>query len=67
MAERWKINDSARTMTKKFNTLVDEVNNSQKILEEQQTLQSTAKTGYAIDGLTDSAVDDLIGSQKISD
>ena len=67
MAERWKINDSARTMTKKFNTLVDEVNNSQKVLEEQVSEQSTAKTGYAINGLTNSAVDEIIGSQKISE
>lgn len=67
MAERWKINDSARTMTKKFNTLVDEVNNSQKVLEEQVNEQSTAKTGYAINGLTDLAVNEIIGSQRISE
>lgn len=64
MADKWLINDSARTMTKKYNTLVDEVNNSQKAIEEQQAEQSTVKTGYAIDGLTESAVDNLIGSQK---
>ena len=67
MAEKWKINDSARTMTKKFNTLVDEVNNSQKTLEEQVAEQSTAKTGYAINGLTETAVNAIIGSQKISE
>ena len=64
MADRWKTGDSARTMAKKFNNVVDELNQSQKVLKEQQEEQTTVKTGYAIDGLTTDAVDSLIGSQK---
>ena len=64
MAERWKTNDSARTMARKFNSVVDELNQSQKTLENQQKEQTTISTGYAINGLTDSAVDQLIGSQR---
>ena len=67
MAERWKTNDSARTMARKFNTLVDELNQSQKTLENQQKEQTTVSTGYAINGLTESAVEKLIGSQKATE
>lgn len=67
MAEKWKTNDSARTMTKKFNNVVDELNQSQKTLENQQAEQPTVSTGYAINGLTESAVEQLIGLQKVTE
>lgn len=66
MAERWKIGDSARTMSRKFNELVDEMNASSKKLEQQSAEVNTAKTGLAINGLTTTAVEELISSQKNS-
>ena len=66
MAKRWKTNDSARTMAQKYNSLVDEVNQSKKTLDEQQEGQPTEKTGYAINGLTADAVNALIGTQRAS-
>lgn len=35
MAEKWKTQDSARTMTLKYNSVVDELNNQQKTIEKQ--------------------------------
>ena len=66
MAEKWKISDSARTMSRKFNDLVTEVNDSKKVLEAQSSQNPTEKTGLAIEGLTISAVENLIQSQKTS-
>lgn len=36
MAEKWRIQDSARTMTNKFNNMVDELNTHSKNTEEKQ-------------------------------
>jgi len=36
MAEKWKNQDSARTMTNKFNKVVEELNNHDNSIEENQ-------------------------------
>ena len=36
MAEKWKTQDSARTMTNKFNKVVEELNNHDSSIEENQ-------------------------------
>ena len=61
MAEKWKTQDSARTMTKKYNEAIDELNQSLKWIEEQQNTSRTEKTSINIDdGLTNEDLDSLL-------
>ena len=61
MAEKWKTQDSARTMTKKYNEAVEEINESIKWIAEQKSLSSTEGTAISIDnGLTNEDLDNLI-------
>ena len=60
MAEKWRVQDSARTMTQKYNSLVEEVN---KGLEHKA---STEKIDVTIeDDLTDEELDELLMSNKV--
>ena len=59
MAEKWKVQDSARTMTQKYNALVDEVN---KTFEHKA---STEKTDITIeDNLSYEEIDELLMTKK---
>ena len=59
MAERWKTQDSARTMTQKYNSLVDEVNAS------ALHRATTENTEIVIDdGLTDEEIDEILKGDK---
>lgn len=61
MAEKWKTQDSARTMTRKYNEAVDEINQSLKWLKGQNTL-NTERTLLEIDtGLSNADLDKLLG------
>ena len=61
MAEKWKIQDSARTMTKKYNDAIDELNQSLKWVEEQKSTLNTEKLSLEIDvGLSNDALDELL-------
>lgn len=61
MAEKWKTQDSARTMTKKYNEAVEEINESLKWIAEQKSLSSTEGTAINIDnGLTNEDLDSLL-------
>lgn len=52
MADKWKVQDSARTMTQKYNALVDEVNKT------GAARAMTEKTSVTIDNdLTDEDLD----------
>lgn len=65
MAEKWKIQDSARTMTRKYNEAIDELNKSIKWMEEQQSTSSTEGTAIKIDnGLTNEDLDELLQSSN---
>ena len=60
MAERWKTQDSARTMTQKYNALVDEINNN------SITKASTEKTDIVIESnLTDEELDKILKGDKV--
>lgn len=62
MAEKWKTQDSARTMTKKYNEAVEEINQSLKWIQEQQNTLNTEKTSLEIDtGLSNADLDKLLG------
>ena len=57
MAEKWKTQDSARTMTQKYNALVEEVNNN------SLTKASTENTSISIENdLTDEDFDEILGN-----
>lgn len=61
MGERWRLHDSAREMTKKYNDLVDEVNN----LLTTQT--QTEETKIVIDDqLSDTDLDKILGLKGVS-
>lgn len=51
MAQKWQNNDSARTMTKKYNEMVDQINGYEK------TNQSTEKVAEDVRKLLDGKVD----------
>lgn len=62
MAEKWKTQDSARTMTRKYNEAVEEINKSLKWMEEQNSTLNTEKTSLEIDtGLSNADLDKLLG------
>ena len=59
MAEKWRVQDSARTMTQKYNALVEEINNMGKIKAE------TEKTNVTIDSdLTDDELDRILFANR---
>lgn len=61
MAEKWKTQDSARTMTRKYNEAVEEINKSLKWMEEQNSTLNTEKTSLEIDtGLSNADLDKLL-------
>lgn len=60
MAEKWEIQDSARTMAKKYNKTVDEINQSLKWIQNQDNTESTS---VEIDnGMTNAEIDRLLKS-----
>ena len=62
MAEKWKTQDSARTMTRKYNEAVEEINKSLKWMEEQNSTLNTERTSLEIDtGLSNADLDKLLG------
>lgn len=62
MAEKWKTQDSARTMTRKYNEAVEEINKSLKWIEEQNATLNTERTSLEIDtGLSNTDLDKLLG------
>ena len=59
MAEKWKTQDSARTMTQKYNALVEEVNKN------SAAQAVTEKTAIVIDSdLTDEELDEILTADK---
>lgn len=62
MAEKWKTQDSARMMTRKYNDAVEEINQSIKWMQEQQNAFNTERTSLEIDtGLSNDDLDKLLG------
>lgn len=62
MAEKWKTQDSARTMTRKYNEAVEEINESLKWIQEQQHTFNTEDTSIEIEtGLSNADLDKLLG------
>lgn len=66
MAEKWKLQDSARVMARKYNDTVDELNQSIKDFQQQQKDYSpTEQTAIEInDGLSNDDLDKLLGLSK---
>lgn len=62
MAERWKLHDSARTMTQKYNALVDEVNS----LTSNQTITQSTKIQID-DDLSDTELDKILGLKGVNE
>ena len=60
MAEKWKLQDSARKMTQKHNELVEEVNN----LTKDYVMTESAKITID-DGLTSDQLDRILKRKKI--
>lgn len=58
MAEKWKTNDSARMMTRKFNKVVEELGNHDDKLSEQIESEST---GVIIHSPTSAVINKLLG------
>lgn len=59
MAEKWKTQDSARTMTQKYNALVDEVNKN------EINKATTEKTDIVVENdLTDEELNNLLKTNK---
>ena len=59
MAEKWRTQDSARTMTQKFNSLVEEVNG---VVSNQATTENTEI--LINDDLTDEEIDEILKGTK---
>ena len=59
MAEKWKTQDSARTMTQKYNSLVEEVNRT------SSNSISTESISISVDSdLTDGELDKILRKNK---
>lgn len=63
MAEKWNTQDSARTMVKKYNDTVDELNESIRWIERQQSDFTTERTSVDIDTLSNDAVDRVLNGE----
>lgn len=61
MVERWKLHDSARTMTQKYNALVDEVNS---MLDNQIITESTKIE--INDNLSEEELDTILGLKGVN-
>ena len=63
MAEKWKTQDSARTMTNKFNKVVEELNNHDSSIEENQRKTEQSRN----DKLTSERTNIVIESPSTAD
>ena len=61
MAEKWKLQDSARKMTQKHNDLVEEVNNLTK-----DSIETESAKVAIDDGLTNEQLDNILKRRRIN-
>lgn len=68
MAEKWKIQDSARTMTNKFNKVVEELNTHDSNIEENQKRIddkiTSEKTNIIIESPSTDDLNKLLGTNN---
>ena len=68
MAEKWKIQDSARTMTNKFNKVVEELNTHDSNIEENQKQIddkiTSEKTNIIIESPSTDDLNKLLGTNS---
>lgn len=68
MAEKWKIQDSARTMTNKFNKVVEELNTHDSNIEENQKRIddkiTSEKTNIIIESPSTDDLNKLLGTNS---
>ena len=68
MAEKWKIQDSARTMTNKFNKVVEELNTHDSNIEENQKRIddkiTSEKTNIVIESPSTDDLNKLLGTNS---
>lgn len=57
--ERWKIEDSARTLTRKFNAVVDELNKID-LTQDDSAYSTTEPSGVLIRDLDNATIDEIL-------